>query len=205
VEREFARIGVLLRHDPILPSFTTLAVGGPIRGSWWSHPRTHEIYDLLQRFDRAAGLLSVKLVNEKVTYVHRRLWPALLSLSQGRGAWQREGLAPPTRALLRSVQRRGAIRADRISLNPPSRRALTIRELEVRLLVHTTSVHTETGAHRKLLRSWARWCADSDYSFERISPAEARHQLEVAVRSLAVPGAPQLRLPWTERFVAARG
>lgn len=196
IEREFARLGLLLRHDPVLPSFTTLAVGGAIRGSWWSHPRTHEIYDLLQVFHRGAGALSVKLVNGKITYVHRRLWPALLNTVRGRSAWQRDGLSPAAQSLLRVVRRRGAVRVDHLSTPPSVERSSAIQELEVRLLVHASSVHTETGAHRKLLRSWSRWCADAHDSVVPFVPVEGRRQLETAARELAPSGARPVRLPW---------
>ena len=52
VEREFERTGLLLLHDPALPSVTALVTGAPFRGSWWSHPQAHEIYRLLRRFHR---------------------------------------------------------------------------------------------------------------------------------------------------------
>jgi hypothetical protein len=197
VEREFSRLGLLLLQDPVLPSFTTLAVGGPIRGSWWSHPQAHEIYDLLQLFHDGTGALSVKLINGKVTYVHRRLWPALLNVARGRATWQRQALSPEARSLLRTVVRREAIRADRLKVPPESERSAAIRELEARLLLHSSSVHTETGAHRKLLRSWSRWCADSGYSFKQYSSAEGRAELEHAAQRVLVSGGPVVKLPWS--------
>jgi hypothetical protein len=114
IERELERIGLLLRHDAVLPSFTGVALGAPFRGSWWAHPRTHEIYDLMQRFHDGAGALSVKLVDGKLTCVHRRLWPPLLDAVRGSAAWQRDGLSAPARALLGLVRRRGALRSDEL-------------------------------------------------------------------------------------------
>src|SRR5262245_54795398 len=116
-ERAFDALGLLLRHDARLPSFTALIVGEPVRGSWWSHPQTHEIYDLLQRFHAGAGALSVKLVNGKVTYVHRRLWPALLGAASGRaGSWQLAGVSRAGHELLGLVRRAGELRADEIEV-----------------------------------------------------------------------------------------
>lgn len=199
VEREFERLGLLLEHDQTLSSFTALALGEPIRGSWWSHPRTHEIYDLLQVFKHGSGSLEVKLLNGKVTFVHPRLWPALLDVARGRGAWQRQDLSKSARSLLGVVQRRRAVRADQVRALPPKQQSAAIRELELRLLVHTTEVHTETGAHRKLLRTWARWCADAEQPFRRGPSRLARAELEEAAHGLASDGAGRIRLPWSPR------
>ena len=70
--------GVLLRQDLALPCVTTLIVGEPIRGSWWGHPENKWIYDTLERLEPETA--RVKLLNEKVTLVHRRLWPVLFKL-----------------------------------------------------------------------------------------------------------------------------
>src|SRR5260221_4995305 len=72
IEEEFGRIGLLLQHDRELASFTALAAGEPIGGSWWGHPLGHDIYDLLGEFERGSGALSAKLVNGKSTFVHTR-------------------------------------------------------------------------------------------------------------------------------------
>jgi hypothetical protein len=37
---------------------------------------------VLLQLERGAGALSVKLINGKVTFVGRRLWPALLAVVQ---------------------------------------------------------------------------------------------------------------------------
>jgi hypothetical protein len=195
-ERELERRGLLLRHDARLPSMTALLAGGPVRGSWWSHPRANDIYDRLQEFHAGAGRLAVKLVNGKVTYVHERLWPALLNAVRVRSAWQEEGLSRAGHALLALVTQRRAIRSDEIAgAQAALRRA--VPELETRLLVHTESVHTESGTHRKLLRTWARWRADAGYSHPRFAPRAGYAQLEAAARALADGRGAAVRLPWT--------
>ena len=197
VEREFERIGLLLSHDPALPSFTALVTGAPFGGSWWSHPQAHEIYRLLRHFHRGAGALSAKLVNGKVTYINKRLWPSLLNAVRSRAAWQRGNLSAEAQALHRAVQRHRSIRADRLRTQPASTRGAVIRELEKRLLVHATSVHTETGTHQKLLRAWSQWCTDVDYSFERYPPARGREELDEAARVLADNVEAAAKLPWS--------
>ncbi len=65
-----------------VPSLAIAIAGGPIRGSWWSHPRSHEIFELTQAIRRRDDVLVCRLVNGKVTFVHRRLWPALVSAAK---------------------------------------------------------------------------------------------------------------------------
>jgi hypothetical protein len=61
-----------------VPSLAVAIAGGPIRGNWWSHPRSHEIFELTQAIRGHDDVLVCRLVNGKVTFVHRRLWPALV-------------------------------------------------------------------------------------------------------------------------------
>ena len=61
-----------------VPSVAAAIAGEPIRGSWWAHPLSHEIFELTQTIRRREDVLVCRLVNGKVTFVHRRLWPALV-------------------------------------------------------------------------------------------------------------------------------
>jgi hypothetical protein len=63
------------------PSFAEHVTGGPIRGSWWAHPKGHEIFALATAVSEHPDVLVCKLVEGKITYVHRRLWPALIKLA----------------------------------------------------------------------------------------------------------------------------
>ena len=63
------------------PNLAQKIVGAPIRGSWWAHPKAHEIYRLAQAVCDDPNVLVCKLVDGKITYVHRRLWPALVKLA----------------------------------------------------------------------------------------------------------------------------
>jgi hypothetical protein len=42
----------------------------------------HEIYALLQKIDKSKAVLTCPLASGRVTYVHRRLWPAFVRLSR---------------------------------------------------------------------------------------------------------------------------
>lgn len=76
------RHGIVLQaaRGPI-PSLAAHIAGGPIAGSWWGPPKGQEIYDVAEAISESDEILVCKLVDGKVTYVHRRLWPALLKLA----------------------------------------------------------------------------------------------------------------------------
>jgi hypothetical protein len=71
--------GVVLEaaRGPV-PSLAEAIAGEPIRGSWWSHPRSAEIFELTRAVRDSEDVLVCRLVEGKVTYVHRRLWPAVV-------------------------------------------------------------------------------------------------------------------------------
>jgi len=60
-----------------LPNVAEMIAGEPIRGSWWGHPASHAIFDALNVLAESPDVVRTRLVNGKVTLVHRRLWPAL--------------------------------------------------------------------------------------------------------------------------------
>ena len=76
------RHGVVLQaaRGPV-PSLAEAIAGGPIRGSWWGHPKGREIYAVADAVSESAEVLVCKLAGGKVTFVHRRLWPALVRLA----------------------------------------------------------------------------------------------------------------------------
>ena len=76
------RHGIVLQaaRGPV-PSLAEAVAGGPIRGSWWGHPEGHEIFRVAEAVSESPDVLVCKLISGKVTYVHRRLWPALVRLS----------------------------------------------------------------------------------------------------------------------------
>src|SRR6185295_14106476 len=76
------RHGVVLQaaRGPV-PSLAEAIAGGRIRGSWWGHPKGREIFRAAATITNSPEVLVCKLVEGKVTYVHRRLWPALVKLA----------------------------------------------------------------------------------------------------------------------------
>ena len=71
--------GVVLEsaRGPV-PSLAEVVAGEPVRGSWWSHPKSHEIFAMTRAVRDSDDVLVCRLINGKITLVHRRLWPALV-------------------------------------------------------------------------------------------------------------------------------
>lgn len=190
--KAFARNGLLLKQDPRLPDVVGFLSGGPIRGSWWSHPGAHALFDALQEFAAGPDLIAAKLVGGKDTFVHRRLWPALLGAAQENAAWQREGLSPAAEDLMDALESEGPVEA----VGPAA------KEILARLLCHGRPFHTPRGRHALLLEPWSEW-----QRRKRVKPipaVEARSELEGALEALG--GRADL-LPWhrARKTVRKRG
>src|SRR5438128_5944317 len=71
--------GVVLEaaQGPV-PSLAEVIAGEPVRGSWWSHPKSQEIFAVTRAIRDSDDVLVCRLIKGKVTFVHRRLWAALV-------------------------------------------------------------------------------------------------------------------------------
>jgi hypothetical protein len=81
---------VLMAARGSVPSLAEAIGGGPFRGSWWSHPKAQQMFRIFNAVSDSSQILVCRLVGGKVTFVHRRLWPALARLS---GRLPKRGLA----------------------------------------------------------------------------------------------------------------
>ena len=63
------------------PRLTEEIAGEPIKGSWWAHPQSRRIFSILSAVTDSKDVLVCRLIDGKITLVHRRLWPALVRLS----------------------------------------------------------------------------------------------------------------------------
>lgn len=63
-----------------VPSIAEAVAGEPIVGSWWAHPKGKAIFAALSAIDDSTDVRCFKLVDGKVTFVHRKTWPALVRL-----------------------------------------------------------------------------------------------------------------------------
>ena len=178
--------GLLLAADNTLSSVTLLTAGEPIRGSWWTHPKSHAIFAEVSALARHPDAIAIPLVSGKVTFVHRRLWPALLAVALARERWQTAKLSPAARALLKRVETSGEVEASGDS----------VRQLEHRLLAKSEQVHTEKGSHAKHIQSWKHWASRAG-----VTPLDdlalARKTIETAAAALRSGPGPAPKLPWS--------
>jgi hypothetical protein len=180
--------GLLLQTDANLPNVCALVVGARVRGSWWAHPRSHEIFRVNCELAEHPDVLVNKLIFGKITYLHRALWPAFVAIGRARESWQIERLSDDARNLLAEVDRK-SIQTDRRLSKPAS-------ELETNLLVYSEQFHTETGAHARLLESWDHWSSRTGYTGKQITSVTAKLTLENVVASLNRQFNGRGRLPW---------
>jgi hypothetical protein len=65
-----------------VPSLAGAIAGDVMRGSWWAHPRGREIFALTRAVRHSDDVLVCRAVGGKITFVHRRLWPALVRVAK---------------------------------------------------------------------------------------------------------------------------
>ena len=199
--RELKRSGLVLLADNKLPSISTFVVGEPVRGSWWGHPKAHDIFRVVCRFVDHPDVAVTKLISGKVTFVHRKLWPALLAVGMSREPWQMKGLSPKARNLLQIVDRKGEVRSDRLPASPKAKHSSwseAIRELEERLLVCAEEFHSETGAHAKRLETWNHWATRRKYKPPEMKVHEGKQRLSEILLAMNKKFKAKARLPWMD-------
>lgn len=74
--------GVVLEsgRGPV-PSLADAIAGELIRGSWWGHQKGRDIFRATRAIRDSSDVLVCRLIDGKITFVHRRLWPALVRLA----------------------------------------------------------------------------------------------------------------------------
>ena len=73
---------VLVSAKGAVPRLTEAIVDESIKGSWWAHPKSHHIFAILQAVTESENVLVCRVVDGRVTLVHRRLWPALVRVAE---------------------------------------------------------------------------------------------------------------------------
>jgi hypothetical protein len=61
-----------------VPSLAEIIAGERLRANWWSHPKSHEIFAVTRAVRDSDDVLVCRLIEGKITFVHRRLWPTLV-------------------------------------------------------------------------------------------------------------------------------
>ena len=74
--------GVVLEaaRGPV-PSLAAAVAGEPVRGNWWSHPKSRDIFAVTRAIRDSDDVLVCRVINGKITLVHRRMWPALVRVA----------------------------------------------------------------------------------------------------------------------------
>ena len=152
VRRELKRIGLLLLQDKKLPSVVGIITGEALSTSWWSHPRGQDIFQCLEAIEEKS--IATSLINGKVTFVDKRLWPAIVAVGSSREPWQKAGL-------------RGK----------PAK-----KDIKERLLAYGEEVHTDKGRHETRFKPWSEFARER--SIVTIAAEAARQEIEAAALTL---------------------
>lgn len=133
-----------------VPSLVSEIAGTPVRGSWWGHPKGRVIFRIAEALADHSDVLVLKLVEDKVTFVHRALWPALYR--RGTDATRLRvtlaGVSPRAAGLYRKVQKAGSLHIEKADKDAAT---------ELEGIVIVSQEHGEKGAHVTVVRSWEDW------------------------------------------------
>jgi hypothetical protein len=192
VFQQLEKFGLLLLVDSTLPNVATLVAGEKITGSWWSHKAAQRIFTVSEMLEDHADVLIMKLVSNKVTFVHRKLWGHIYSIGVAREDWQLKKLSLVAKRLLKALEDQGSLQTNKLGkeFGPPA------GELESRLLLHSNQVHTESGAHAKMIETWATWAKRSGLRARATSPVVARQFLEQRLAEMNAEFGGNGKLPW---------
>ena len=182
---ELERHGLMFVQDAARPSLTTLLVGKPVKGAWWAHPEAHRIFGVYGQLEAHPDVLRVKLLDGKVTLVHRQLMPAIAAVGRSCSPWQLDGLSSAAETLLERVEKEARIATS----EKPG------KELGERLLVVLGEEHTEKGRHVTVLQSWDAACRERGIEPLPSVPA-ARAAIALAALALPTTSGALPRLPW---------
>lgn len=64
-----------------LPNLADAVAGVEVGGRWWKHPEAKNIFRATRLVRDSDDVLVCRLIKGKITYVYRKLWPAVVRLS----------------------------------------------------------------------------------------------------------------------------
>jgi hypothetical protein len=196
VFQQLEKFGLLLLSDSNLPAVATLVAGEKVSGSWWSHKAAQRIFAVSELLEDHSDVLIMKLVSKKVTFVHRELWGHVYSVGVGREDWQLHKLSPLAKQLLKALDEQGSRQTNKLGKEFGPKPAETARELESRLLLHASQMHTESGAHATVIETWPTWAKRAGFRAAAKRPARARHFLEQRLAEMNEEFGGNGKLPW---------
>jgi hypothetical protein len=145
-------------------------------------PSANAIFNCLHALADHPDVLTTRLVQGKVTFVHRWLWPAVYAVATSHAPLQMGPLSARGRQLYEAVEQQGVLMST----------GELAHEVTRRLLVHNEQVHTPLGHHELRLERWSLW-ADRIACPATLMPSEGQAQLEAALHAL---GGMVAMLPW---------
>lgn len=187
---------LLLVSDRAFPNVATLITGENLSGSWWSHPLAHTIFGVNEMLGDHRDVLITKLVDGKITFVHRKLWTQVHAVGMAREAWQMNGLSRAAKTLLKRVEKETNLETEGLGSIGGKKPGDVARELESRLLIHTEQVHTKSGAHAKRIETWDGWAKRVRFEDRGADQKAAKLLLEKRVGKLNKMFDADAKLPW---------
>jgi hypothetical protein len=191
------KVGILMLTDRFLPSLTTIVAGEAVKGSWWGHPNGNLMYNLSNELLDSPDILAIKFINKKITFIPKSQWSAIVTIGNSQASWQMIGLSAEDKKLLQLVKSEGSIRADDPRLKKSATElGKTASKLEERMLVISESVHTTSGKHIRILKSWDHVIRSRKFKPKKISPEKAMSALDAFAEQLADTYQTKVKLPW---------
>lgn len=196
VFQQLQELGLMLVSDQQFPSVAYTIAKTPRKGSWWSYPEAHTIFAVNEMLEDHPDVLIVKLISGKVTFVHRELWGPVYSIGVARENWQTKALSTNAKLLLKKIDAEGKVQTNLLGKAFDSKPGVAARELELSLLIHSKQLHTESGAHAKILETWDIWAKSVKFRGTPKNPLAARRCLEERLASIQKDYGGSGRLPW---------
>ena len=150
-------------------------------------------------------ILTMRLVHDRRTFVHRRAWQDLLTVATARAPWQMDILPPTEADLLDILEGEGVV-----ALDEDLGRDLDAfvpdlgRELVSRLLAKDAGpMRLPSGATVRTVESWTHWASRTDPDLRPLAAiqlAAATERLDEAARALG----PSATLPWWKKSLRHR-
>ena len=193
---QLEKFGLLLLSDSDLPNVARLVADEKVSGSWWSHKAAQRIFVVSEMLEDHPDVMIMKLVSNKVTFVHRELWGRVYSIGVAREDWQLKKLSPAAKRLLNELDAQGRLQTNKLGKEFGAKPGETARELETRLLIHANQMHTESGAHAKVIETWDTWAGRIGFRARAKSPAAARRFLEQRIAEMNEEFGGNGKLPW---------
>lgn len=186
---------LLLLQDKTFPNIVQEIVGHEIKGSWWGHPLANPIYNGLNWLQENHSVLVIKLISEKVTYVHESLFSDLYSIVCKPQEWQTKKLKTDEIELLKYILKKTKVTSDDIQIKQiikDSKKSLTV--LEKKLLVYSEEMHTDSGKHIKEFKTWKN---SKIFNSSPKNSQLAQENIEKIVKRLNEKTGANAKLPWS--------